>query len=128
MPRPTHTAPLHTDTTLCPGAHDRRSQRYQHAHGRSHAEADAAGPPRHALTEMAAMLPRLPVPRLEATVARYVDSVAALLAPAELARTQAHAAALLAGPGPELQRRVEQLAAGPGYPERWVAHMRRCTT
>lgn len=57
-------------------------------------------------------LPRLPVPALEDTVALYLQTVAPLATPAELARTKQLAAAFVApgGLGQELQARLQQRA------------------
>ena len=51
-------------------------------------------------------LPRLPLPPLEATVARYLASQEPLAAPEERARLAALGAAFLRGEGPALQRRL----------------------
>ncbi|KAJ2076499.1 hypothetical protein H4R24_005664 [Coemansia sp. RSA 988] len=58
-----------------------------------------------------AQLPRLPLPALEDTVARYVRSVKPLLNGTQLAQTERAAAAFVAGIGPELQQRLREVDA-----------------
>lgn len=68
-----------------------------------------------------ASLPRLPVPELASTCAKYLESVEPLLAPAALARTQAAVADFLASPlAAELQRRLLARAADPDTPN-WLS-------
>lgn len=61
-------------------------------------------------------LPRLPVPELQATLARYLRSVAPLLSAEEFQKTALAVLAFAApgGPGAELQARLRQRAADKG--------------
>lgn len=59
-------------------------------------------------------LPRVPVPTLEDSGRRFLEWCAPLLTPEELAETEAAVAAFLAGPGPELQARLEEYDRSPG--------------
>lgn len=52
--------------------------------------------------------PRLPIPPLEQTCSRYLDTVSPILAPAERKHTEAAIAEFLNGPGPKLQQRLEE--------------------
>lgn len=57
-------------------------------------------------------LPRLPIPPLEATLARYLKAVAPLLSAHQLEQTQAAVASFGAAEGPALQARLERYAEG----------------
>ncbi|MEV5719642.1 choline/carnitine O-acyltransferase [Amycolatopsis mediterranei] len=59
-------------------------------------------------------LPRVPVPTLEDSGRRFLEWCAPLLTPEELAETEAAVAEFLAGPGPELQARLEEYDRSPG--------------
>ncbi|EOD64725.1 choline/carnitine O-acyltransferase [Amycolatopsis vancoresmycina] len=59
-------------------------------------------------------LPRVPVPTLEDSRRRFLEWCAPLLTPAELAETEAALAEFVAGPGPELQERLEEYDRAPG--------------
>ncbi|WP_167384869.1 choline/carnitine O-acyltransferase [Amycolatopsis tolypomycina] len=59
-------------------------------------------------------LPRVPVPTLEDSRRRFLEWCAPLLTPEELAETEAALAEFLAGPGPELQARLEEYDRSPG--------------
>ena len=50
-----------------------------------------------------AKLPRVPLPGLEETLQRYLESVRPITTPAEFAATKEHVAAFLEGDGPRLQ-------------------------
>lgn len=67
-----------------------------------------------------ASLPPLPLPSLDETIARYLESCAPLLSSAELAHTTALAEAFVRGEGAQLQAALEARAAGccaeRGYP------------
>ncbi|KAJ2804722.1 hypothetical protein H4R20_002389 [Coemansia guatemalensis] len=70
-----------------------------------------------------AELPRLPLPALEDTVARYVRSVKPLLNSTQLAQTERAAAAFVGGIGPELQQRLREVdarAKGSWLEEIWL--------
>ncbi|KAJ2608355.1 hypothetical protein H4S08_004481 [Coemansia sp. RSA 1365] len=58
-----------------------------------------------------AQLPRLPLPALEDTVARYVRSVKPLLNSTQLAHTERAASEFVGGLGPELQKRLREVDA-----------------
>ncbi|MEU5264430.1 choline/carnitine O-acyltransferase [Amycolatopsis sp. NPDC021455] len=59
-------------------------------------------------------LPRVPLPTLEDSGRRFLEWCAPLLTPDELAETEAAVAEFLAGPGPELQARLEEYDRSPG--------------
>lgn len=59
-------------------------------------------------------LPRVPVPTLEDSRRRFLEWCAPLLTPEELAETEAALAEFVAGPGPELQARLEEYDRSPG--------------
>ncbi|WP_410571542.1 choline/carnitine O-acyltransferase [Amycolatopsis sp. cmx-4-61] len=59
-------------------------------------------------------LPRVPLPTLADSGRRFLEWCAPLLTPAELAETEAAVAEFLAGPGPELQARLEEYDRSPG--------------
>ena len=61
-----------------------------------------------------ASLPKLPVPTLESTCAKYLETVQPLLTPNDYARTQSSVASFLASPlAAELQYRLKDRAAHP---------------
>ena len=59
-------------------------------------------------------LPRVPVPTLADSGRRFLEWCAPLLTPDEFAETEAAVAEFLAGPGPELQARLEEYDRSPG--------------
>ena len=59
-------------------------------------------------------LPRVPLPTLDDSCRRFLEWCAPLLTPDELAETEAAVAEFLAGPGPELQARLEEYDRSPG--------------
>ncbi|MEV6830807.1 choline/carnitine O-acyltransferase [Amycolatopsis sp. NPDC051102] len=59
-------------------------------------------------------LPRVPLPTLEDSGRRFLEWCAPLLTPEELAETEAALAEFVAGPGPELQARLEEYDRSPG--------------
>lgn len=68
-----------------------------------------------------ASLPRLPVPPLASTIAKYLDTVQPHLSDAEFASTRNSANAFLRSPlAAELQRRLEARAADPDT-KNWLA-------
>jgi len=60
--------------------------------------------------EYQSQLPSLPVPALEATVAKYVENARLFLSPQELERTRQEAERFLQGPGPVLQQKLLERA------------------
>jgi carnitine O-acetyltransferase len=73
--------------------------------------ADPSAPP---MLRYQASLPRLPVPTLESTCAKYLETVQPLLTPAEYTRTKASVSEFLASPlAAELQKRLKDRAAAP---------------
>ena len=56
-------------------------------------------------------LPKLPIPKLEDTAARYLKIVAPLLSAEQLERTKAAVAKFVASDGPTLQRKLQEYAA-----------------
>jgi carnitine O-acetyltransferase len=61
-----------------------------------------------------ASLPKLPVPTLESTCAKYLETVQPLLTPDEFAKTQSSVSSFLASPlAAELQSRLKDRAAQP---------------
>lgn len=61
-----------------------------------------------------ASLPKLPVPTLESTCAKYLETVQPLLTPDDYAKTQSSVASFLASPlAAELQSRLKDRAAQP---------------
>lgn len=54
-------------------------------------------------------LPKLPLPRLEDTLERYLEIVAPLLSETELAQTKAAAINFQEGSGPVLQKQLEMI-------------------
>ena len=61
-----------------------------------------------------ASLPRLPVPTLESTCAKYLETVQPLLTPQDYAKTQSSVSSFLASPlAAELQSRLKDRAAQP---------------
>ncbi|KDN41016.1 hypothetical protein RSAG8_07722, partial [Rhizoctonia solani AG-8 WAC10335] len=66
-------------------------------------------------------LPELPVPDLENTARKYLDSVKALVSPAEYAKTETAVADFVkSDQAKELQKRLQDRAATPGI-ENWLA-------
>ncbi|KAF8746661.1 Acyltransferase ChoActase COT CPT, partial [Rhizoctonia solani] len=66
-------------------------------------------------------LPELPVPDLASTARKYLDSVKALVSPAEYAKTETAVADFVkSDQAKELQRRLQERAAKPGI-ENWLA-------
>ncbi|WP_410645143.1 choline/carnitine O-acyltransferase [Amycolatopsis sp. lyj-346] len=59
-------------------------------------------------------LPRVPLPTPEDSCRRFLEWCGPLLTPEELAETEAAVAEFLAGPGPELQARLEEYDRSPG--------------
>jgi hypothetical protein len=54
-------------------------------------------------------LPKVPLPRLEETCDRYLQTVAPLLSDIELAQTRAAVMDFEQGSGPELQKQLERI-------------------
>ncbi|KAF8158531.1 acyltransferase ChoActase/COT/CPT [Crassisporium funariophilum] len=72
---------------------------------------DPAAPP---MLRYQASLPRLPVPTLESTCAKYLETVQPLLAPAAFAKTRSAVSSFLSSPlAAELQHRLKDRAAQP---------------
>ena len=72
---------------------------------------DPAEPP---MLRYQASLPRLPVPTLESTCAKYLESVQPLLTPEDYTKTQSSVSSFLASPlAAELQSRLKDRAAQP---------------
>ncbi|TFK39028.1 acyltransferase ChoActase/COT/CPT [Crucibulum laeve] len=66
-------------------------------------------------------LPRLPVPTLASTCAKYLETVQPLLSPAQFSKTQASVSSFLSSPlASELQKRLESRAAEPGM-KNWLS-------
>ncbi|KAF8192191.1 hypothetical protein BJ912DRAFT_1021947 [Pholiota molesta] len=73
--------------------------------------ADPTAPP---MLRYQASLPRLPVPTLESTCAKYLETVEPLLTPSAFAKTQASVTSFLQSPlAAELQTRLKNRAAAP---------------
>ncbi|KAN0087713.1 Acyltransferase ChoActase/COT/CPT [Tylopilus felleus] len=80
-------------------------------------EDHSAGP----MLRFQASLPHLPVPPLESTISKYLESVKPHLSDAEYTTTHARSYAFLASPlAAELQRRLESRAADPAV-KNWLA-------
>src|SRR6266511_776364 len=72
---------------------------------------DPSAPP---MLRFQASLPKLPVPALESTCAKYLETVQPLLTPEEYAKTKLAVSSFLSSPlAAELQRRVKDRAAQP---------------
>ena len=72
---------------------------------------DPSAPP---MLRYQASLPKLPVPTLESTCAKYLESVQPLLTPAEFSKTQTSVSSFLSSPlAAELQLRLKDRAAAP---------------
>ncbi|KAG6826189.1 hypothetical protein H0H87_007715, partial [Tephrocybe sp. NHM501043] len=81
--------------------------------------ADAAAPP---MLRYQASLPHLPVPALDSTLAKYLESVEPLLTPAQLAHTKATAAEFLSSPqAATLQARLQERAASQQHGDNWLS-------
>src|SRR6202035_1068256 len=65
-------------------------------------------------------LPRLPVPTLSSTAAKYLETVRPHLTPSDFSNTEAAVSTFLRSPlAPELQKRLEARAADPGV-KNWL--------
>ena len=72
--------------------------------------ADPSAPP---MLRYQASIPKLPVPSLESTCAKYLESVQPLVTPSEFSKTQTAVSEFLSSPlAAELQKRLKERAAG----------------
>ncbi|KAF8630954.1 hypothetical protein AX17_005310 [Amanita inopinata Kibby_2008] len=79
---------------------------------------DPSAPP---MLRYQASLPNLPVPSLESTAAKYLETVRPLVTPSAYARTEAAVKAFVASPqASELQRRLQERRAVPGT-KNWLS-------
>ncbi|KAF7314466.1 Carnitine acetyl transferase [Mycena kentingensis (nom. inval.)] len=95
--------------TIMPGATSRKNSTEVAPKG--YAIDTSAGP----MLRYQASLPKLPVPALESTAQKYLDSAKPHLTPAEFSQTEAAVKSFLSSPlAAELQKRLQARAAEPG--------------